>query len=541
MRKNYYYQYFFIFILITLIWNFITLKYINFWELPYDLQGYLIGISQIKSDLINFSISNFKINSLDIYLNQNEIPNQHHSVILFYFMKIISLSSNEVTHQLFIGKFIINTLNIIGLYTFLTSIYKNRDLAILVSLLILLNENVNVRFDMGHISLSIYIFFLLSLANLQRFLISQKIIYAVLFNIFVFIQFDIDKQIFIFLILTVFIILILNYFFNFKKIKFHTIYLSFICIYLLLLNYNFFINLLFSDFSYEVRSIETLNKYSIKNPLEYFFNIKYSDNFINFLTNFLNEKERSSALDFNDHIKTYGLNTIEFTYYMGFLLPLILLANFKTLYKERTAVIYFFIIGLYILLSITNIFFFSFLNIFNLIFPHIRSVGRVYIFIDIFIIGLLYIVLNRYYQDKNILKIFLIYTLIVINLSFNISTKISNYVVGQKLINQNQEEIISLIKDINTDNIAILPTKNKLEENYYQYLLQTFHKKKIIFFNRKNSKLLTKIDDNSLKYLSNYNIQNIVIENEYLQDINLQNYTIKIIDNSENYSLIKLN
>lgn len=541
MRKNYYYQYFFIFILIILIWNFITLKYINFWELPYDLQGYLIGISQIKSDLINYSISNFQINSLDIYLNQNEIPNQHHSVILFYFMKIISLSSNEVTHQLFIGKFVINTLNIIGLYAFLTSIYKNRDLAILVSLLILLNENVNVRFDMGHISLSIYIFFLLSLANLQRFLISQKIIYAFLFNIFIFIQFDVDKQIFIFLILTVFIILILNYFFNFKKIKFHTIYLSFICIYFLLLNYNFFINIFINDFSYEVRDIETLNKYSVKNPLEYFLNINYSENFIDFLTNFLNEKEKSSALDYNDHIKAYGLNTIEFTYYIGFLLPLVLLANFKTLCKERTAVIYFFIIGIYVLLSITNIFFFSFLNFFNLIFPHIRSVGRIYIFIDILIIGLLYIVLNRYYQDKNILKIFLIYTLIVINLSFNIITKINNYVVGQKLINQNQEEIISLIKNIDTDNIAILPTKNKLEENYYQYFLQTFHRKKIIFFNRKNSKLLTNIDDNSLKYLSNYNIQNIVIENEYLQDINLKNYTIKIINNSENYSLIKLN
>ncbi len=157
-----------------------------------------------------------------------------------------------------------------------------------------------------------------------------------------------------------------------------------------------------------------IDLYSIKNPFEYFINSSFSSLYELIFKLGLEENILEQYNLQQEHIKKYGINTIEFTYFIGVMLFIIFVYN--SIYQNLQIKIFNSSLIIFSLISFHSYYPFSLLTIFNMFVPEIRAISRIYSIIDIGILINLFLFLN--FGKNKFLKYFSI-IIIIFELLYN--------------------------------------------------------------------------------------------------------------------------
>ena len=209
--------------------------------------------------------------------------------------------------------------------------YKNNHISFLICLLFSNFLFYKLHSSYGHFTLLFLFFFPIGCYSLNKFILTNRIKFLIFFTLNIFFSYYTHFQIGIYVIILSFAyIFIFNEFEIFKKISFKNIFLIIIAIILSTAAY-YFINIaqinelrVSNRFQYEISYI---NKYSIINPLEIFFNFNFIyEHIINLLNNqYINSK----SILYEKYLLYYSPNGPEFTHFYGIVILFLILINFK--------------------------------------------------------------------------------------------------------------------------------------------------------------------------------------------------------------------
>ena len=363
----------------------------------------------------------FSSTNLNLYYRQYDIIGNLisiHKNDSYFIINLINkiLNTND---EIFVYKFycfVIFILNLFSLFLFLnmTKLYKLDKIIIILIFSFL--PNFILRMDYGHTTLLQYYHFFFVLTFFELFIFKNKKFYLLLTLLTILLSFlnDIQYGIYCFIIFTIYSIYKLGLKNTLKQIKnnFYLIFLSISLLLFIITIYKYeqiqeFIELkrLFFDLKY-------VNKYSLINPLEFFwdFNFIYGK-----LDIYFNDSIKNQIQDYREFLFYYSPNGPEFTFYYG---PTLLICFFPNLYTDKRFFLTFILAFIAIvLLTLNSIYFFSLISIHQFFFPFIRSVQRFYIIFDILIIlSLIKIFLNFNDNKWNLIKIiFCISTLFLLS------------------------------------------------------------------------------------------------------------------------------
>lgn len=412
---------FFILILISFIAFIIQFNFLNQSLFFIDYSNDIFGNYYFGHQLLNKA---YEYNFLTGILS-TDVNHFYYSQFWFIYANLIKIiTSNEISYYI-TSVYIIFLLNIYSLYFLLNSIDRKNKSKLLVVVIFILFENFINRVAMGHISVSCYfhIFiyinffyktFFYDYSNKSLFGFFNSIILVSLVNEY--------SLIFLFLFSIVFIFLKISFDYNFRKslnkkeiLKFFSyLLISFIIVlffhqYLFLEKINNINSLLINN------SPEKLDLYSVKNPFEYLARFDYERilSFINFME--VDKELINNYFKYQAHIEKYGLNTKEFTFFIGVFLFSIVL--FNTIFLETQIKILNFSLLIFSFFSVHSFFPISLIGILNFIAPEIRSVTRMYSIIDVIVLMNLFLFLN--FINNKIIK-FVIILFIFYELTHNL-------------------------------------------------------------------------------------------------------------------------
>lgn len=451
-------SYLIIFIIIHLSINILFKNTVLFLEYNADTFGNINFLNSILNEetSYNFLKSILEVDGKKIYLSQ----------FWYYFTKLHSFLFIDGISLYYAIAISIFFLNIVTLITFIKLFTEKKIHLLIIILVFVLYENFYVRILFGHLNQSAYFHIFIFLFTFFNILRNQKISNCIelLLSTFLVIQVNQYTVVFLFLFcilhLSLEIVLknkIFNKFFYFKLFSIAS--LSLIA---LIFSYISLIETKFLNSGLNIlNSSSNLNLYSVKNPLEYFYNFDYSAvyKYVQYLNNDLKEK-------FFTHVylvTKYSANSQEFSYFIGLSGALIVILTSTKNYFILKINLIAIVLSLF---TLHTIFPFSLLFLIDNFIPEIRAVSRMYSLFDcIFIVNLCYFMTYKFF--KNFKLEFIFKTLILILLLFELGKNLrENIFKNVRQININQ---LDFYNDKN-----FLFNKNNLEFGYFFNFLENY-------------------------------------------------------------------
>ena len=364
------------------------------------------------------------------YLNDNE-----KKITLFYYSDHGNLELINpivaLTNFLISGNYIrvyqfsflnINLINFVSLYILFNYFICNKYISIIITLIFTFNPEFDLRLYKGHLNLYMYFSPVLTILFFEKIIEKQKNLDFILLIFTLIFSMIYSQYYFYFSLVYIFIRTLVYIKFNYNNIRIKDTYryfiyfVFFVLLFFIVYQYLLIPTNIFEQIKYDQNrlSIFSLLKYSVKNPIEYFFPISniFEYNFYQLLFGEINEINKI-LIEYKDRILKNGLNTGEFRHFIGLVIPTIIYIYFK-LNREEISQNKEILITSILLFVLTIIPF----SLILFIVPYFRVVSRLLIFTDILVFILLgksiLFFLNFY---KNKILIYLL--IIIIPFSFN--------------------------------------------------------------------------------------------------------------------------
>ena len=465
------------------------------------LRAYALYIIPIILILLKFK--DIFIDDFYLYYKQYDIFAQLASGSVIYsvnFLKfnLLNFSNSLIIYKLYSLSLLL--LNLGSLY-YLAYVYKiNFYKIILILVIFLFFHNFQYRFYYGHFHLNFYFQILINLALIkqyERIGIKRLVIYSL--SLIFFTYFFVDSY-----VIYHFVIIILYSILEFKKnigLKYLINYRlnKFFGLLLILFTFLFFLinEKIYKKLNLRIWDKETMDKYSMINPLELIF--KLPDWAYNYLLNtFFNDFNiQEKVSKFANFLNAYTPNGPEFTYFYG--LTIISIFIFS-IYKKIINIGYLITFLFLILICLNSYWIFSLIELNTIFFPFIRAVQRIMILGDIIII-ITILSFFKYFNEKSNLLLLIISIIIILEMEMsllrpenkfpknfhNLQSQINYENLIFRNINQEDQYIIDFLEsEINkgiinhsdTNFNTCISIENCFKNDSYYILNEIFHIKK---------------------------------------------------------------